>query len=120
MSGVGVIGSIGTPLAAGIYAMLSHAGALTGGALANLTSAQVFLARGVFSTALALAITLFYRHQFAGWMVSVALKLAYQVRTIGAANLPATGGCLVVCNHLSYADGVIMAVSLPRPGRFLV
>jgi acyl-[acyl-carrier-protein]-phospholipid O-acyltransferase/long-chain-fatty-acid--[acyl-carrier-protein] ligase len=40
--------------------------------------------------------------------------LFYRVRVQGAENLPATGGALVICNHVSYIDALILQVVLPR------
>lgn len=120
MSGVSVLGSLGTFLAAGCYGVLTHAHDLTGGRVANATSAEVFLALGLLTVALGLLCLAIYRRQCAGWLVSVLVKVAYRVRVVGADNLPANGGCLVVCNHLSFSDGLVLACHLPRPGRFLV
>jgi acyl-[acyl-carrier-protein]-phospholipid O-acyltransferase/long-chain-fatty-acid--[acyl-carrier-protein] ligase len=120
MSGVSLLASFGTFFAAGCYWLLTNAGELSGGTLPSLSSMQAFAALGGATVAGALACAVSYRHQCAGWLISVLLKLAYHVRLEGAEQLPAHGGCLVVCNHLSYADGVILATSLPRPGRFLV
>jgi acyl-[acyl-carrier-protein]-phospholipid O-acyltransferase/long-chain-fatty-acid--[acyl-carrier-protein] ligase len=120
MAGVSLLGSLGTFAAAGCFNLLTHAKALSGDRLANLSSMQAFIVLGTVTVAGALACAISYRNQCAGWLISVLLKLAYRVRVEGAEQLPAHGGCLVVCNHLSYADGVILATSLPRPGRFLV
>ncbi len=43
----------------------------------------------------------------------------YRVRAIGAENLPATGGALLVCNHVSYVDAIILSLASERPIRFL-
>jgi acyl-[acyl-carrier-protein]-phospholipid O-acyltransferase/long-chain-fatty-acid--[acyl-carrier-protein] ligase len=120
MSGVSLLASLGTFLAAGCYWLLTNAATLSHGGLANLSSMQAFMVLGGVTVAGALACAITYRHQCAGWLISLLLKLAYRVRVEGAEQLPAHGGCLVVCNHLSYADGAILATSLPRPGRFLV
>jgi acyl-[acyl-carrier-protein]-phospholipid O-acyltransferase/long-chain-fatty-acid--[acyl-carrier-protein] ligase len=38
----------------------------------------------------------------------------YRLRILGAANLPRQGGALLVCNHVSYADGVLLQACTPR------
>jgi len=38
----------------------------------------------------------------------------YRVRVEGIEHLPATGGALVICNHVSYIDALILQVILPR------
>ena len=46
-------------------------------------------------------------------------RLLYRTEVKGAENLPQTGGILLVCNHVSYADALLLGVSSPRPVRFL-
>lgn len=42
----------------------------------------------------------------------------YRVRVRGWENIP-SGGALVVCNHLSYVDAVVLQIASPRPLRFV-
>ena len=44
----------------------------------------------------------------------------YRVVPIGLEQLPATGGVLLLPNHISYVDAVILQLACPRPIRFLV
>ena len=44
----------------------------------------------------------------------------YRVTPIGLEGLPATGGVLLLPNHISYIDAVILQLACPRPIRFLV
>lgn len=46
-------------------------------------------------------------------------KLLYRVRTRGAAQIPAQGGVLILANHLSYVDPVVLQLACPRPIRFI-
>ena len=50
------------------------------------------------------------------WMFT---KVFYRLRVKGLENVPREGGALVVCNHVSYVDVVIIGVALDRPVRFL-
>jgi acyl-[acyl-carrier-protein]-phospholipid O-acyltransferase/long-chain-fatty-acid--[acyl-carrier-protein] ligase len=111
MAAVSVLGSFGTFIAAGVFHLLTSAG---------MTTAEAFTVCGATTAVVALALMWRLRRQCAGWLMTLMVKLAYHVRVIGAEHLPTTGGCLVVCNHLSYSDGLILASHLPRPGRFLV
>lgn len=56
------------------------------------------------------------------WIVRlVALgigRIVYRVRVDGAENLPPDGGCLLVCNHVSYADTIPLSLAIPRRLRF--
>jgi len=44
----------------------------------------------------------------------------YRVTPVGMEALPATGGVLLLPNHISYVDAVILQLACPRPIRFLV
>jgi acyl-[acyl-carrier-protein]-phospholipid O-acyltransferase/long-chain-fatty-acid--[acyl-carrier-protein] ligase len=44
----------------------------------------------------------------------------YRVTPIGLEAMPATGGVLLLPNHISYVDAVILQLACPRPIRFLV
>jgi acyl-[acyl-carrier-protein]-phospholipid O-acyltransferase/long-chain-fatty-acid--[acyl-carrier-protein] ligase len=59
---------------------------------------------------------------FPRWLEVVVVVLArpvYRVRTLGAAQVPARGGAILIANHLSYADVVALQLACPRPLRFL-
>jgi acyl-[acyl-carrier-protein]-phospholipid O-acyltransferase/long-chain-fatty-acid--[acyl-carrier-protein] ligase len=44
----------------------------------------------------------------------------YRVRIVGNQNIPATGGALLVCNHLSFVDGLLLVASVRRHIRFVM
>lgn len=44
----------------------------------------------------------------------------YRLRVIGRTNVPASGGALLVPNHVSFVDGLLVLSSLDRPVRFVV
>jgi acyl-[acyl-carrier-protein]-phospholipid O-acyltransferase/long-chain-fatty-acid--[acyl-carrier-protein] ligase len=46
-------------------------------------------------------------------------RLLYRVRVLGAGNIPASGGAVLISNHLSYVDVVVLQLACPRPLRFL-
>ncbi|MFH1860118.1 MAG: (d)CMP kinase [bacterium] len=57
------------------------------------------------------------------YMVCFVLRLGYTkylgFNIQGLENIPATGGVLLVCNHLSYLDPPAVAVSLPRQASYI-
>ena len=55
--------------------------------------------------------------RFALWS---ALHILFRVRVIGAERLPTTTGALIIANHVSYADAVIIGSATPRWIRFLI
>jgi 1-acyl-sn-glycerol-3-phosphate acyltransferase len=44
----------------------------------------------------------------------------YRVDKEGLANVPAEGPCIVVCNHVSYVDALVISACVPRPIRFVM
>ncbi len=62
--------------------------------------------------------------QNAAWLIGRAIArllttLAWDLKTYGLSNVPTTGGVLVVSNHQSFLDPVVVAVHLNRPMSFL-
>ena len=55
--------------------------------------------------------------RFLAWIV---ISVVYRVRPVGLGNIPATGPAIVVCNHVSYIDPIILAGSVRRPMRFVM
>jgi 1-acyl-sn-glycerol-3-phosphate acyltransferase len=49
-----------------------------------------------------------------------AANLLFRIRVEGAENIPRTGGALLVSNHISYADAVLVGYPTPRIVRFLM
>jgi len=66
------------------------------------------------------------RHPEMGWfycgvqtLCLIFVRCFYGVRVRGVSNLPDSGGVLIVCNHVSYLDPVLIGTFSPRPVRFL-
>lgn len=55
--------------------------------------------------------------RFVVWLVSHTM---YRVRHKDLSNIPAKGGALIVSNHVSYMDALLLAGACPRPIRFLM
>ena len=54
--------------------------------------------------------------KMAWWILS---KLLYRLRVYGAKNVPLTGGALLVPNHVTWIDGIVLLLASPRPVRFI-
>jgi acyl-[acyl-carrier-protein]-phospholipid O-acyltransferase/long-chain-fatty-acid--[acyl-carrier-protein] ligase len=55
--------------------------------------------------------------RFTVWSV---MQIFFRIRVVGAENLPKTGGALLVSNHVSYADAILIASTTDRLIRFLM
>ena len=76
-------------------------------------------------TALLNAVVAFYIYKlvpeflmrFLAWLL---IHTMYRVRKSGLENVPDEGGCIVVCNHVSYVDAIVIAACVRRPIRFIM
>src|SRR5579872_5326912 len=55
--------------------------------------------------------------RFALWILT---HIFYRVRSIGRGNIPRKSGGLLVCNHMSFVDAVMLLAAAGRPIRFLI
>ena len=55
--------------------------------------------------------------RFLIWMLT---KVMYRVKRQGLEQIPEQGPCLLVCNHVSYVDALLIAGSVQRPVRFVM
>ncbi len=64
----------------------------------------------------------FTRSCFPWWLEKIAVLVArclYRVKTRGYEHIPAKGGVLLLANHLSYIDPVVLQLACPRRIRFV-
>jgi len=54
------------------------------------------------------------------FVVAILPRLFYRLTVIGQEHVPHQGGALLVPNHVSFVDGLLLIASLDRPIRFLV
>ncbi|NNE56322.1 MAG: MFS transporter, partial [Flavobacteriales bacterium] len=57
---------------------------------------------------------------FVRTLVFLLSKIVYRVRVHGADRVPKTGGALVVANHVSYLDFMLLVAAVPRQLRFVM
>jgi 1-acyl-sn-glycerol-3-phosphate acyltransferase len=50
----------------------------------------------------------------------VVTRIVYRLKVRGEENLPTDGAAILVCNHVSFADAVILGVCSPRPMVFIM
>lgn len=111
LAGSSMLSSIAGVLAVALHALVTgvfHFG-LHG---QFLFLAVLFLLTAVFATSMlpqdVLRIVTFF---LARWR--------YDVKNPGFENIPAKGGVLIVCNHMTYVDTIVLSLASPRPIRFL-
>ena len=105
-----------------LNALFMVVGALGAAALlgAGLSIPALFAVAALLNAAVALYI---YRLvpefllRFVAWLL---VKAVYRLRKQGLEHIPAEGPALLVANHVSFADAVIIMGASPRPIRFLM
>jgi 1-acyl-sn-glycerol-3-phosphate acyltransferase len=55
--------------------------------------------------------------RFVMWLL---LHTVYRMRTRGLEQIPAEGPCVLVCNHVSFVDAVVIGALVSRPVRFVM
>jgi len=55
--------------------------------------------------------------RFLAWL---AINVVYRIRPTGLENIPKSGPAIVVCNHVSFMDPIILGGSVARPMRFVM
>ncbi|HWL10269.1 MAG TPA: acyl-[ACP]--phospholipid O-acyltransferase [Planctomicrobium sp.] len=55
--------------------------------------------------------------RFSMWLI---IKTFYRFKVYGRHHIPEKGAALIVCNHLSFLDGVLMCISTSRFMRFII
>jgi 1-acyl-sn-glycerol-3-phosphate acyltransferase len=87
---------------------------------AGLTVLQIFAVIAAMNAAVAAYIYKLlpeFLFRFVCWIVANCM---YRLRTVGRDNIPQDGPVLLVCNHVSFADWMIVASACKRPARFVM
>ena len=99
-----------------VVASIMAAGLLSAG----LTLPQLFLVVGIMNMAVALYIFLLVPEFLMRFLVWMLIHTFYRVKKDGLRNIPDEGACVLVCNHVSFVDALVIAGCVPRPVRFVM
>jgi len=100
--------------------MVASAGIALGLLKAGLTIPQLFLITGLMNAAVALYIYLLVPEFLMRFLAWILIHTFYRVDKEGLDRIPREGGCVIVCNHVSFVDAVVIAACVPRPIRFVM
>lgn len=105
-----------------LNALFMIASALLAGALlsAGFSISELFLIIGLLNAVVAGYIFLVvpeYLLRFVAWLLS---RLVYRFQVRGDEHIPTQGAAVLVCNHVSFVDAVLLMSASPRPIRFLM
>ena len=107
--------------------LLGWSGVLAAALLTHLTSvtlalpaAHGFIALGLLALALTAAALIALPDFLLRFIALVIMRLAYRVKVRGAHNVPTEGGALLVANHVSWVDALLLMATQQRRIRFLM
>jgi len=85
-----------------------------------LTAKQIFLVSGALSVPVLIYILFLIPQATVRFVVWLFSLLVYRIRVHGQENIPEEGGALLVPNHVSWLDGILLLLVSPRPIRMVV
>ena len=86
----------------------------------KISPSVVFLLAGIGTVPVAIYIILLLPSVTIRFLTFLVVKLFYRVRAVGMENIPRTGGALLTPNHISFIDGILLLITIPRPVRFII
>jgi len=105
-----------------LNALFMIASALVAGALIHFGASlpQVFLFTGIANALVASYIFLLVPEYLLRFIAWVASRLIYRFDVRGDEHIPEKGAAVIVCNHVSFVDAVLLMAASPRPIRFVM
>jgi 1-acyl-sn-glycerol-3-phosphate acyltransferase len=86
----------------------------------GFTIPQIFLTTAILNALVATYIFSLvpeFLMRFLAWML---IHTIHRVRTVNAELIPKHGAAVLVCNHVSYVDAIVIMAASPRPIRFVM
>jgi 1-acyl-sn-glycerol-3-phosphate acyltransferase len=87
---------------------------------AGLTIPQLFLVTALMNAAVALYIYTLVPEFLMRFIVWLLIHSVYRLRKVGLERIPEEGPALVVCNHVSYVDALVISAGCRRPIRWVM
>ncbi|WGG51933.1 MFS transporter [Rugamonas sp. DEMB1] len=111
IAGMNILNALFMVAAAGVAIVLLGQG---------FTIPQLFLVTAVLNALVALYIFSLvpeFLMRFLAWLL---IHTVHRVKCIDAERIPAEGAAVLVCNHVSYVDAIVIGAASPRPIRFVM
>lgn len=86
----------------------------------GLTIPEVLLATALLNAVVAIYIFSLVPEFLMRFLVWMLIHSVYRLCKSGIENIPDSGAALLVCNHVSYVDALVIAAASPRPIRFVM
>jgi len=100
--------------------MVAAAGIAIGLFAAGLTIPQLLLVTALINAVVALYIYRLVPEFLMRFIVWLLIHSVYRLKKEGLDHIPEEGPAVIVCNHVSFVDALIIAAASPRPIRFVM
>ncbi|MES2717160.1 MAG: MFS transporter [Pseudomonadota bacterium] len=87
---------------------------------AGFSVPEVFLATALLNVLVGAYIFLLVPEYLLRFIAFLLSRLVYRFEVRGDSHLPTSGAAVVVCNHVSYVDALLLMAASPRPLRFIM
>jgi acyl-[acyl-carrier-protein]-phospholipid O-acyltransferase/long-chain-fatty-acid--[acyl-carrier-protein] ligase len=112
LAAANLLSFVGVFLASGAHYLLAQR--------LQLSPLHIFLFAGVLTLAGAVYALFLLPDALLRFVLWVLTRTLYRIRIEGRDNIPAKGGALFVCNHVSFVDALLLLASTDRRVRFLM
>jgi acyl-[acyl-carrier-protein]-phospholipid O-acyltransferase/long-chain-fatty-acid--[acyl-carrier-protein] ligase len=85
----------------------------------GMSSSAVFLSCGLVTLPITVIVFRLVPKETIRCVVWLLFRLVYKVRVFGSEHLPMKGGGLIVANHVSWLDGILLILNSERPIRMI-
>ncbi len=100
--------------------MIASAGLGAGLLSQGVSIPTLFLVTALLNAAVAIYIYSLVPEFLLRFLAWLLIHSMYRLRLKGRGYLPEEGAALLVCNHVSYVDALVIAAACPRPVRFVM
>ncbi len=87
---------------------------------AGLSIPELFLVLAILNAIVATYIYTLLPEFLMRFLAWILINIFYRVQTTGLENIPESGPAVVVCNHVSFMDPILLGGSIRRPMRFVM
>ncbi|CAG9172330.1 Lysophospholipid transporter LplT [Cupriavidus laharis] len=87
---------------------------------AGFSIPELFLVVGLLNALVAIYIYSLVPEFLLRFVAWILVHTVYRLRRVNAERIPAEGPAVLVCNHVSFADAVVLMAASPRPVRFVM
>lgn len=100
--------------------MVVAAGLGAGLLAAGLSIPQLFLVLAVLNVAVVVYLYKLVPEFLLRFVAWILINTLYRLRERGMEHIPREGPAVLVCNHVSFVDALIISAAVPRPARFVM